>query len=185
MPRCSDPCQASVTFRGQGYHAIHTHSLFHLFIYLFVSLRFLVSAFIPSVSLSTLLTRPGCHSQTSCLLTRHLWLLCSEVSMTQRCWIPPVHRSTLYFQWVSLNFLRTFFYWLSFLEFICFCATKTSFIPNTERNTRELLSSKSWEAQRHFRATKRHCSPLWLVVYCGMVLEQYTVAKPTCYHLTA
>lgn len=59
----------------------HTHFL-HLFIYLFVSLRFLVSAIIPSVSCSTLLTHPCCHSRTSCL----------------RCWISPVYRSTLYFQ---------------------------------------------------------------------------------------
>lgn len=33
IPCCSDLCQAGVTFGGQGFCSIHTHRLFHLFIY--------------------------------------------------------------------------------------------------------------------------------------------------------
>lgn len=71
IPCCSDPCQACVTFGWKGHQAIHTHSCFHLFIYLFMSLRFLLSAFILSVFNSVFLTHP-------CGLGPVVWIATSE-----------------------------------------------------------------------------------------------------------
>lgn len=75
IPCHSDLCQATVTFGGQGFHAVHTR-----IVYLFVSVS--VCCCLSSLCLSqALLTRPWCQSQTSCIFTRHLWLLSSRLSI--------------------------------------------------------------------------------------------------------
>lgn len=68
IPFHGDPCQARVTFAGQGHHTIHTHSCLHLFICLLVSLWLLECAPTPSGYCPTF----------------HTWT-CGQVSLV--CWI--------------------------------------------------------------------------------------------------
>ena len=106
FPAAVTPVRPVSLFGGRGYHAIHTRSRFHLFIYLLLSLPSLVSAIILSVFHSTSLARPCGHSRMSCLFTCHLRLLCSEVSMSTQ--VLDFTFLQMHSQWVSRNFVRTF-----------------------------------------------------------------------------
>lgn len=64
IPCRSDLCQTCVTFRGVGLSR-HPHTLTFPFVYLFLSLCFLVSAFTLSISYSMLLTRICTKDKTS------------------------------------------------------------------------------------------------------------------------
>ena len=150
FPAAVTPVRPVSLFGRRGYHAIHTRSRFHLFIYLLLSLPSLVSAFILSVFHSTPLARPCGHSRMSCLFTCHLRLLCSEVSMNTQ--VLDFTCLQKYSPWVSRNFVETFLNWLSWMHlFLC---NQNILHSKPWTKTGGLLSSKSWEAvpQCHFRA---------------------------------
>lgn len=131
IPRCSDPCQACVTVWGTGLSR-HPYTLSFPFVYLFAFVASFSGVCLHPVRLPLHLSRTPLWSQSD-VLSFHL------PPPTALLWGVDEHPGVgfhLSSEALSVSFTKLcqdFYNWLSFPEFICFCATKTSFMASLER----------------------------------------------------